>query len=124
MRNPGRCDGVLLLASLLLHDLRIADLLEQGQRWIDDSGTGGVFAAGQFFYRLDDFVPVAGPVLQQIQDHQLEVAVFEQAFPPAPTLETTHDFRGVSAVVRTMAASAATPMISKHCQTLSVAELN
>ena len=70
---------VQLLRTIAAADGHIAELLEEGQRWIDDAWTGAISTGDLLLDRLDDFVPVPGLLSDEVQDHQAKVSMGEEA---------------------------------------------
>ena len=70
---------VQLFRAITGADRHIAELLKEGERWIDDARTGAIGTGDPFLDRLDDFVPVPGLLGDEVQDNQAKVSVGEEA---------------------------------------------
>jgi hypothetical protein len=58
--SPFRSNLVQPLRTIAGADRHVAELLKEGQRWIDDAGTGAIGTGDLLLYLLDNLVPVPG----------------------------------------------------------------
>src|SRR5881398_2959934 len=77
MLSPFFCDLVDLLAAFLWQCPRVAEILEHCQSRIDGTGTRRVHPAKPFLDLLDDLVAVARLLVEQPQNHELEMPLVE-----------------------------------------------
>src|SRR5690606_21305485 len=54
-------------------DRRIIKFFQIGQRWVDHAGAGCVEPVGTSLKRFDKFIPMAGLLFEQSQQHQLQL---------------------------------------------------
>ena len=83
--------GAIALAAAAIGgvDVQVAQLLEQGERGIDDAGTRRIAAAEPVLDRLDEFVAVRGLVGDELQQHEAQAAVAEDAAAAAAAAAAT-----------------------------------
>src|SRR5450755_1489393 len=73
LRQSGVGDAIELLAALGF-DRGVADFFEVGEGRINHAGARSVKALRRFLESLDDLVPMPRMLLQQSEDHQLQIA--------------------------------------------------
>src|SRR5215210_4776285 len=79
-------DGVDFLA-VPLGGAHVAHIFEQLQRGVDGAGTRGVESSGPLLQLPYDLVAVGGLVLEQVEDHVLQIPLLEHPPPPGAVAE-------------------------------------
>ena len=103
---------VELLRTITGADRDVAELIEEGQRWIDDARTGAIGTGNLLFDRLDDFVPVPGLLGDEVEDNQAKVAMGEKAAEaPSAALSTVPILSGVAVALAVFFAAVATAVV-------------